>query len=110
VHPRAAQGVATAVLLLAFLADAHPVVPLVALVLIAQLVAGARPFPSEEESGARLTVLVEVLLLAVATVFFLIGHSGWAWGLAFLATLVAGLAAVAELWLARPGGYVRRPQ
>jgi hypothetical protein len=110
VRTRAVQAAATVLLLLGFVADARPVVPFVAVVLIAQLVGGPRFVPEEEEKAARLTVVVEVLLLAVATLFLLLGHSGWAWALAFIVALVAGTVAVAEVWLGPPSRYVRKPQ
>ena len=71
---------------------------------------GPRLFPSEEEEAARLSVCVEVVLLAVGSLFFLIGHSGWAWAPSLLAAFVAGMAGIAQVWLGRPGAYVRRPQ
>ena len=107
-HPRTVQAAATAVLLLGFVADARAVVPFVAVVLIAQLVVGPRLFEPDEEMAARLTVVVEVVLLAIGTLFVLLGHAGWGWALAFIVALVGGAAAVAEVWLRPVGTSYRR--
>jgi hypothetical protein len=114
VRPRQIHAAATVVLLLAFVADVRPVVPLVAIALVAQLVAGRRLFPHDEVM-ARLNAVVEAVLLGLATLFFVVGHSGWGWALAFVVALLAGAAAVAELWLSgirdlARQRQVRRPQ
>lgn len=110
-HPRLVQAAVTGLLLLGFVADVRAVVPFVAVVLIAQLVLGPRFFGGDEERAARLSVVVEVALLAAGTLFLLLGHAGWTWGMAFAAAFVAGCAAVADLWLRRPArNYLRKPQ
>ena len=107
-RPRLVQAVATALLLLGFVAETRPVVPFVALVLIATGVAGPRFFGEDAARAARASVVVEAVLLAAGSVLFVAGHSGWGWALAFIAALLSGMAAVAEVWL-RPL-HVRRPQ
>jgi hypothetical protein len=110
VHPRFVQAVVTAFVLLGFVAGIWAIVPFAALVLVAQLLAGPRFFGPEDERAARLSVVAEVVLLATGTVLFVAGHSGWGWALAFVAALLSGMAAVAEVWLRPPRDYVRRPQ
>ena len=87
---------------------------MVGLALVAQLVAGPRLVPSEEERTARLNLVVEIVLLGLGSVLLILGHAGLTWAMAFLATIVAGMAAVAEIWLrqavASARAYVRRPQ
>ena len=90
--PRAMQAAFAAIVLLGFVADFRPVVPIAALGLLASFVIIERMH--------RLTWAVEVALLVVSTVLFAVGRAGWAWVLAMLAAGIAALVTAADIWLA----------
>jgi len=89
--PRAMQAAFAAIVLLDFVADFRPVVPLAALGLLASFVIVERMH--------RLTWSVEVALLVTSTVLFAVGRAGWAWVLAMLAAGIAALATAADIWI-----------
>ena len=85
------QAAFAAIVLLGFVADFRPVVPLAALGLLASFVIVERMH--------RLTWSVEVALLMTSTVLFAVGRAGWAWVLAMLAAGIAALATAADIWI-----------
>jgi hypothetical protein len=89
--PRTMQGVATAAVLLGFVADVRVVPLLAAIALVATFV--------RMEPTFRITWATEIGLLVVATLLFVIGRAGWGWVLSMLAAGVAALAAMADVWI-----------
>jgi hypothetical protein len=104
------QGVITAVLLVGFVANVWPLAALAALVLVAQLALGPRLFEPEQVTTASATTVAELGLLVLAMAAFALGRAAWGWAITVAAAVLAGLAAIAGIWLPRPGGYVRKPQ
>ena len=121
--PRFNQAVLAVGLLAGFLLDWRPVVPFFTVVLLLGAAFGARygPFlrlyaevikprlapPSELEDprAPRFAAAVGVVFLGGASVAFLAGAAGVAWGLALLVAALAGLSATTglcvgcEIWL-----------
>ncbi|GEM_PF-7077512 len=89
--PRTMQGVATAAILLGFVADVRVVPFLAAIALMATF---ARMEPTFQTSWAT-----EIGLLVVGALLFLIGRAGWGWVLSMLAAGVAAIAAMADIWI-----------
>jgi cytosine/uracil/thiamine/allantoin permease len=99
-------------LLVGFLADWRPVVPLFALVLLAGAALGPRygpflalyarvirprlspPRELEDPRPPRFAAAVGVVFLAAGTLSFAAGHPGVAWGLALIVASLAALSAV----------------
>ncbi len=109
--PRFNQAVLATALLVGFLADWRPVVPLFALVLLAGAALGARygPFlalyakairprlgpPSELEDPRppRFASAIGVAFLAAGTLAFVAGSTVFGWGLALIVAALAALSA-----------------
>ena len=121
--PRFNQAVLTAALLVGFLFDWRPVVPLFAVVLLLGAAFGARygpflrlyadvirprlppPAALEDPRPPRFAAAVGVLFLVAASLAFLAGAAGVGWFLALIVAALAGLAATTglcvgcEIWL-----------
>lgn len=113
--PRFNQAVLTVALLVGFLADARPVVPVFAAVLLLGAAFGPRygpflrlfadvirpklPPPSELEDPRppRFAAAVGVVFLTAATVAFAAGAVGLGWALALIVAALAGLAAASGI-------------
>ena len=109
--PRFNQSVLAVALLAGFLADWRPVVPLFALVLLAGAALGPRygpflalyrtvikprlaaPRELEDPRPPRFASTLGVVFLGLASLAFLGGHPGIAWGLALLVAALAALSA-----------------
>jgi hypothetical protein len=109
--PRFNQAVLTLALVVAFLLDAKPVVPVFAVVLLLGAALGPRygpflrlyadairprlgpPAELEDPRPPRFAAAVGVAFLAAATVTFTAGASGLGWALALIVAALAGLAA-----------------
>jgi 4-hydroxybenzoate polyprenyltransferase len=109
--PRFNQGVITAVLLVAFVADWRWAVPIVGVVLLLGSAFGPRygpflrmyaevirprlkpPAEMEDPRPPRFASSVGVAFIAAATLAFLGGHAGIGWVLALIVAVLAGLAA-----------------
>ena len=109
--PRFNQAVLTAGLLVGFVLDLRPVVPVLALVLRAGAAFGPRygpflrfyaevvrprlgpPAELEDPRPPRFAAALGVVFLAAATVAFALGAAGVGWALALVVAALAGLAA-----------------
>ena len=109
--PRFNQAVLAAALLVGFLGDWRPVVPVFAVVLLAGAAFGPRygpflalyakvlrprlgpPAELEDPRPPRFAAAVGVAFLAAGTLGFVAGHPGVGWGLALVVAALAGLAA-----------------
>lgn len=110
--PRFNQAVLATALLLGFLADWRPVVPLFALVLLAGTALGPKygpflalyakvvrprlgpPKEMEDPRPPRFASAVGVVFLAAGSLAFAAGAAGIGWGLALVVAALAALAAV----------------
>ena len=110
--PRFNQAVLATALLLGFLADWRPVVPLFALVLLAGAALGPKygpflalyakvirprlgpPKEMEDPRPPRFASAVGVIFLAAGSLAFVAGAAGIGWGLALVVAALAALAAV----------------
>ena len=110
--PKRVQAAVTAAVLVGFVANVWPLVALAALALVVQLALGERLFEREELERVSATTVAELAVLTVASAAFVLGHAAWGWAIALLAAALGGLAAIAGIWLPRPGPgpYLRRPQ
>jgi hypothetical protein len=121
--PRLNQAVLAVALLLGFVLDVRIVVPIFAVVLLAGAAFGPRfgpvlrfyadvvkprlgpPSHLEDPRPPRFAATVGVAFLTSATLAFLAGAPGLAWGLALIVAALAGLAATTgicvgcEMWL-----------
>ena len=121
--PRFNQAVVSLLLLTAFVLDAPPVVPGVAVVLLAGAALGPRwgpflrlysdvirprlgpPAELEDPRPPRFASAVGVVVLAASTVAFMAGNTVIGWALALVVAVLAGLAAATgicvgcEIWL-----------
>lgn len=113
--PRFNQAVLTAGLLVGFVFDVRPVVPVLALVLLAGAAFGPRygpflrfyaevvrprlgpPAELEDPRPPRFAAAVGVAFLAAATLAFALGAPGVGWALALVVAALAGLAATTGL-------------
>lgn len=113
--PRFNQAVLTVALLAGFVADARPVVPAFAVVLLLGAAFGPRygpflrlyadfvrprlapPAELEDPRPPRFAAAVGVVFLSAATVAFAAGAVGLGWGLALVVAALAGLAATTGL-------------
>jgi len=109
--PRFNQAVLATALLVGFLVDWRPVVPLFALVLLAGAALGPKygpflalyakvirprlgpPREMEDPRPPRFASSVGVLFLGAGTLAFAAGHPGVAWGLALIVAALAALSA-----------------
>ena len=109
--PRFNQAVLATALLVGFLADWRPVVPLFALVLLAGAAFGPRygpflafyakvirprlapPREMEDPRPPRFAATVGVIFLTAGTLAFLAGHPAVGWGLALIVAALAALSA-----------------
>ncbi len=109
--PRFNQAVIASLLLVAFVADWPPMVPVLGVVLLAGAALGPRfgpflaiyakvvkprlgpPGELEDPRPPRFAATVGVVVLAASTVAFAAGNAGLAWALALLVAVLAGLAA-----------------
>jgi hypothetical protein len=109
--PRFNQAVLATALLVGFLADWRPVVPLFALVLLAGAALGPKygpflalygkvfrprlgpPKEMEDPRPPRFAASVGVLFLGAGTAAFAAGHPGVGWGLALIVAALAALSA-----------------
>ena len=133
--PRFNQAVLATALLVGFLVDWRPVVPVFALVLLAGAAFGPRygpflafyakvirprmgpPREMEDPRPPRFAASVGVVFLGAAALAFLAGWSGLGWGLALIVAALAALSAVTGicvgceiyLLLARRSGLVSGP-
>jgi len=110
--PRLNQGVLTVALLIGFLADWRPIIPVFAGVLLLGAAFGSRygpvlrfyaevvrprlgpPDEMEDPRPPRFAAAIGVLFLGAATVALVVGLPGLAWALALIVAALAGLAAV----------------
>lgn len=121
--PRFNQGVLTAALLVAFVADVKPLVPVFAAVLFLGAAFGPKygpflrlyaevvrprlgpPAHLEDPRPPRFAATIGTVFLAAATIAFAAGASGLGWVLALIVAVLAGLAATTgicvgcEIWL-----------
>jgi hypothetical protein len=113
--PRLNQGVLTVALLVGFLADWRPIIPVFAIVLLLGAAFGPRygpvlrfykevirprlgpPDELEDPRPPRFAAAVGVLFLGAASVALVAGATGVAWALALIVAALAGLAAVTGL-------------